>query len=69
MGRYLDDKSSVDVRLSEEERDMIYYQLSARKSYFEEAMHEASLQKNTVRVIECVKAIETIQGIQDKMIV
>lgn len=68
MAKYLDEQGSLDVRLSKSERDMIYYQLSARKYWFEEDMHNASLKKNTERVLECVKAINTIQEIQNKML-
>jgi hypothetical protein len=69
MERYLDNKGSNEIKLSKEDRNLIYFQLMARKKWFEEDMLQASNNKDIDRVLECSKVIEMIQTITNKMLV
>ncbi|MFI2856934.1 hypothetical protein ACH6EH_07310 [Paenibacillus sp. JSM ZJ436] len=53
--------------LTKEEKEFIYYQLSARKLFFEEDMVDAASNKNINRITECNNALTTIRVIQNKL--
>lgn len=56
------------ITLSKDEVDFIYYQLLARKEYFEEDMAFWAEKKDTKEVLRCAKAIEKIDELNKKIL-
>lgn len=56
------------ITLTKEERDIIYFQLSARKEYFEEEMMKWAEKREMQEVKRCINAVEKIGGIMYKIL-
>ena len=56
------------ITLTKEERDIIYFQLSARKDYFEEDMMNWAKKGDTSEVKRCFNAMQKIEDVMNKII-
>lgn len=56
------------VELTKEEIDLAYYQLLARKDYFEEQMVEHAQSRDLKEVKRCYNAVESLQSLMNKLL-
>lgn len=56
------------MNLTKEEKEFVYFQLLARKQYFEQEMKEYAEQNNPPEMLRCAQAIEKLNQVMKKLL-